>query len=355
MNKVICDICGTSYPSTAKKCPICGSSREYALENGEDTTAEFDFLTVEEEPAPAPVPRKKNKEIFDFDEANQPRPASRRYEEEVFDDEEEYEEESRSNVGLVIVLVILIVLLLLTAGFFFVKYLLPGMMPEETQPVVTTEAVQTEPVVTTDPGKPCTNLMMDGGKMELAKDGKKLLNVRVYPEDTTDVLTFVSGNEAIATVSEDGTVTAVGEGETVITVTCGMQQILCNVTVDYSIGEETVPTEEIPPMEVEDTIPAETVDATEATESAEATTETTEADPVLKLKTSDITIGYRGASVPIELEGELDPKQVTWTSRDGSIAFVNGDACIIAVGSGLTRIVGEYGGESVEIIVRCVF
>ena len=27
MNKVICDICGTAYPDTAPKCPICGFAK----------------------------------------------------------------------------------------------------------------------------------------------------------------------------------------------------------------------------------------------------------------------------------------------------------------------------------------
>ena len=27
MNKVVCNICGTSYPESAKQCPICGSIR----------------------------------------------------------------------------------------------------------------------------------------------------------------------------------------------------------------------------------------------------------------------------------------------------------------------------------------
>ena len=30
MNKIICDICGTSYPDTADCCPICGCSRDAA-------------------------------------------------------------------------------------------------------------------------------------------------------------------------------------------------------------------------------------------------------------------------------------------------------------------------------------
>ena len=27
MDKVICDICGTSYPATADQCPICGCEK----------------------------------------------------------------------------------------------------------------------------------------------------------------------------------------------------------------------------------------------------------------------------------------------------------------------------------------
>ena len=36
MSKVICDICGTSYSENAANCPICGSSREYAVNASED-------------------------------------------------------------------------------------------------------------------------------------------------------------------------------------------------------------------------------------------------------------------------------------------------------------------------------
>ena len=33
MSKVICDICGTSYPDTADRCPICGYSRDLNGDN----------------------------------------------------------------------------------------------------------------------------------------------------------------------------------------------------------------------------------------------------------------------------------------------------------------------------------
>lgn len=355
MNKVICDICATEYPSSAKCCPICGSSREYALEGPDAGAAEFSG----EEVVAAAAPR-RNREIFDYDEVNQEKPSSRGVADDDFDDEEdEYEEGQRTNVALVVILVILIVLLLLASGFFFVRYLLPNLTeePEQTEPVITTEAIQTEPVETTDPTIPCTNLMMDGGKMELGKDGMKLLNVHVYPEDTTDELVYISGDEAVVTVSESGTVTAVGEGETVITVQCGSQKITCNVTVDYGVSEETVPEGTIPAMQVEgneETAPTEETQAETETAAAETTEATVPEGAVLKLKKDDITIGSNYTSIQLELEGDIDPAKLSWFTMDSTIAIVHG-GLVTSTGSGLTRVYGEYDGQQVMCIVRCIF
>ena len=357
MSKVICDICGTTYPESAANCPICGSSREYALGSIED-----DFLE-ETAAAPASAP-KKTKEIFDYDEVNQVKAPEGGEDEDDFDDEEIYEEERRTNVGLVVFLVILIVLLLLTAGFFFLRYLLPNMTEDETVPVQTTAAVlQTEPVATTDGNIPCTNLMMDGGKMELGQDGKKLLNVRVYPEDTTDTLIYTSGDEAVVTVSEDGTVTAVGEGTTVITVQCGSQQIKCNVTVSYASVDVTVPEGGVPGMTVEETVDAtapqetgegaEEMQATEAaTQPAETTEQTTPPDAVLKLKKTDITISFLRTSVTLELDCDINPEDVTWFTMDSSIAIVN-DGVVTSMNRGTTKVYAEYKDQQVACIVRC--
>lgn len=353
MRNVICDICGTAYPETAASCPICGSAREYALGSVED---DFDV-----DAAASSGGKKKNREIFDFDEVNQVKSAGKVMEEDDFDDEEVYEEESRTNVGLVIFLVILIVLLLLAAGFFFVRYLLPNMMekPEEV-PVVTTSAIQqTEPVVTTSAEIPCTNLMMDGGKMTLGKDGKKLLNVRVYPENTTDVVTYSSGDEAVVTVSGDGTVQAVGEGQTVITVQCGSQKIKCNVTVDYSGVDVTVPEGDLPGLQVEEGDATASTDATEATDTTDATQapeETTEATvpegEVLKLKKNDITISFLRTSVTLELDCAIPAEDVTWFTMDSSIAIVH-DGVVTSMGRGTTKIYAEYEDQQVFCIVRC--
>ena len=103
MSKIICDICGTVYPESSENCPVCGCSRDFGL----DSYAE-EFLL--EESAVQQVSKKKNREIFDFDEVNQDdelEESAQQY------DEEDNEEASRSNTGLVVVLIILIVLLLL--------------------------------------------------------------------------------------------------------------------------------------------------------------------------------------------------------------------------------------------------
>lgn len=356
MRKVICDICGTAYPENASACPICGSSREYALGTVED---EF---SIDTENAVSGG-RKKNREIFDFDEVNQKQPTGRALEEDDFDDEEIYEEESRTNVGLVIFLVILIALLLLAAGFFFIRYLMPG-MTEKTpvEPATTpTVSIQTEPVESTDALIPCTNLMMDGGKMELGKDGKKLLNVRVYPENTTDALIYTSADEAIVTVSEDGTVTAVGEGQTVITVKCGVQQIKCNVSVNYSSVDVTVPEGNLPGLQVDEpsdaTTPTENeasqpTESTEPVQTEETTVATTPEGAVLKLKKTDITIPFLRTSVTLELDCDIQPEDVTWFTMDSSIAIVN-DGVVTSMGRGTTKVYAEYKDQQVACIIRC--
>ena len=53
MNKVICDVCGTMYPDTAKQCPICGCAAAEPVE------------AAPEEPAPA-----ANKPDLTFGEEN---------------------------------------------------------------------------------------------------------------------------------------------------------------------------------------------------------------------------------------------------------------------------------------------
>lgn len=340
MSKVICDICGTSYQETADNCPICGYSRILGMEELQEEILMDETIITRNKGgrfSQAAV-RKKNKEIFDYDEVN----AEEEDEEEEEEDyeEEEYEEPPRSNSAVIVILVVVIMLLLAVTGFLFLRFFLPNMISEETVPTTElTVPTETETEATTEPTIPCQSIALTGGMAELNKEGQFwLLNVKVLPEDTTDTLTYTSEDESIATVTVDGRVTAVSEGETTIYITCGKQQINCPVIVKYV--EETEPSTE---ATVDPT--AETVEQTEATEA-------TEQDLVLKLKKYDIslTVGY---GTQLVLDCDLDPSEVTWSAEHDFIATVDENGFVKAVSYGTTAIIVKYGDQEVQCIVRC--
>lgn len=239
MSKVICDICGTSYPETAEQCPICGYTRDLGAILGD----EIEMDQTPAAPAAAPVKggkfsasnvRKRNKSTPPY----QVQPAGDPEEE---DDEFEYDDERReSNALLVVLLVVVITALLAVTGYIALKYLVPNVLPEETtEPTVMTEPSTEITEETQAPTVPCTNLVLtSGGTVELEQEGQYwLLNVVVLPVDSTDVLTYESSDETVATVNSEGRVTAVSTGEAVITIRCGEQALECRVICN--IPEET--------------------------------------------------------------------------------------------------------------------
>ncbi len=352
MSKIICEICGTKYPDTAEKCPICGCSRDAAADFLGD-----DFLTeeVDEEISGkgGRFSNKKKKEIFDFDEVNTAIEEEEVAEEEnPYDEEEEYEEEGGHNTFVVILLTILIVALLAAAGFLFVKYFLPNMnQDEETLPAVTTEAVEeTTTAPTTEPTVPCQMLVLTSGTAELSEVGQNfLLHVQATPEDTTDVIVYTSENESVATVTEDGKVTAVGEGETVILITCGNIQTTCPVIVEFV--EETVPPTEETVDETTDETTDESTDETGAEEDSKTEIKN---GITLKLKQTDIRLGVY-YKYQLMLDCGLDQNDVEWRSEHPHIATVDEMGVITAVKDGTTAIVAKYGDQEVTCIVRCTY
>ncbi len=358
MSKIICDICGTSYPDTAECCPICGCSKDSAA----------DLLT--EDILDETKDKTAKKVIFDYDEANsQPKaPSAETEEDDVYDEEEEDGEEPRHNTFIVILLTILIVAMLICAGFIFVRYFLPNLGgKDETVPAVT--ETQQAPAESTELRIACETLVLNSGSQaDLGEAGfSHLINVLVVPENTTDELVFASADQSIATVSEDGKITAVGEGETVVTITCGNVQAYVNVVCDFT--PETEATEETAEAtgegEAAEETTGETTDETagETTDetAGEATDETTgesegskEVDPSikLKLKKTDIRLGvyyeYR-----LELDCDLDARDVEWRSEHPHIAKVDEEGNVTALLAGTTGIIAKYGDQEVQCIVRC--
>ena len=182
--------------------------------------------------------------------------------------------------------------------------------------------------------------MMSAGVANLNAEGQQfLLHIKAMPENTTDKVIYTSGNESIATVTEDGKITAVAEGETIIYISCGEYFIECPVIVKYI--EETVPptTEAV----IEETVP-ETTAAPAAVEE--------NADVTLKLKKTDVQLGVY-YEFQLELDCELKPEDVTWTSEHPHIAEVDSQGNVTAKKAGTTSIIAKYGSQEAQCIVRC--
>lgn len=333
MSKIICEICGTSYPDTAECCPICG----YPQDISAGLSAEE--LTMEDDSGKGGhFSSKKKKEIFDFDEVNagEPDDGGELYSGDEDEEDDRGDQPQNHNTFAVILLTVLIILLLAGTAFLFFRYLLPNLRPqEETEPTVVTE--HTVPTETTELRIPCQSLSLPGGGAELSQPGYYfLLNVVVKPENTTDELVFTSGDETIATVSADGRITAVAEGETVIYITCGDKQLTCPVTCRFE-QETEPPTEETAAAQTEaETAPAATLLQVE-----------------LKLDRTDmrLMVGY-GTQLKLVDCGDLKPEDVEWRVEHSYIAKVE-NGYVTALQSGTTEVFAKYGDQEVGCIVRC--
>lgn len=272
MSKIVCDICGTRYPDTVNQCPICGHIRETAEKTAED-------VLVMEEIQPEPRARvsggrfsksnvqKRNEGKMSFEEApvvNKETKAAKaakkaedthpnRKEEPEFTEDKQ---NKKANMILNILLEIVILALLVVTGYIFAQFVLPAInKPEATVAPTETQPVITQPLETAEPTFPCEELILEETEhLFIEYEEKRLINVEVKPGNTTDKLTFTSGNELIATVDSEGCVTALAEGQTVITVACGDVKVEYNVVclfpgVDIKPGE--VPTDPPPPPPTE--------------------------------------------------------------------------------------------------------
>ena len=376
MSKLVCEICGTTYDDAAGACPVCGWKPGETLDTAGDMddilNDDFQLDDLDDDLADAAdVPPQKGKAVFDYDAVNprrrqpgapasparpvnntrptRPAPAA--------EEDEDEEEESGSNKFLVIILVVLILALLAVSGYIaYTKLWKPNQVgsddnkPQQTvatEPMAVTEPQVTEsqivePTVATEATIPCTELSLVASMDTLTSQGQYWrLMVKYAPDNTTDKVTYTSGDENVVTVDEYGRVTAVGEGETVIVIACGDKRIETPAVVRYA-SQATEPTAAAP------------AEGTSGTGTTGSSTVATPSSGVLKLKKTDITFSVRGVYVTLELENGISAESVKWSTSDSSIATVyNGQ--VTALGRGVCVIRAEYEGQVAECVVRCNF
>ena len=103
MSKVICDVCGTSYPETSTQCPICGCVR----------------------PADSPVVEEKDRETGSYTYVKGGRFSKsnvrKRSQSTAQEDKKENKPANKKAIGLIIVLICLILIVV-----FMILYILSG-------------------------------------------------------------------------------------------------------------------------------------------------------------------------------------------------------------------------------------
>lgn len=323
MSKIICDVCGTSYPETESRCPICGCVRSGDAKSvpGNEPEAEgaegqqyakgghFSKSNV----------RKRNK-------ANQ-----QAMKEEVPADSGEQYEDSKAGKGLAIVAVILLLAIIAVVIFIAMRFFLPGITdPNGDNPSIQTT---TQPNVpddgTTGPVTiPCEELELTVTEVQLTQANQQhTIAVTVKPANCTETqVYFRSNNSNVATVSNQGVVTAVGEGEATITITCGDQtaefKVICSFIPDVTEPPVTEPPVTEPPVKLE-------------------------------LNRSDFSLFYKGHSWNV-YDGDIPVSEIKWYSDNDAIATIT-NGKVVAVAPGSVQVHAEYAGQKVSCWVRCSF
>lgn len=329
MNKVICDVCGTTYPETASQCPICGCAKPEDVQvvsadaPGVEGSAAGTYTYVKggrfsksnvRKRAKTTAPRRSQGK-------NTPAPVKQR---------------ANSNTGLIAVAVLLVLAIIAMLFYIYFAYFAPQ-KPDIDNPnsnistttaaaASTDEPMQTQAATTTAPQQiKCTELKLSEGQIQLDAVGNAwLINVTPVPSDTTDSVTYSTSDPNVATVTSEGCITAVGPGTTVITVTCGDITQTCNVTCNIETEPTTAPT----------TAPT-----------------TQPAADEIKLNRKDITFTTVGEAWTL-YRGNISLTEITWSSDDDTIAtFAKG--VVTAVGNGTTEVHAEYNGKKVSCIIRC--
>lgn len=310
MSKIICEVCGTSYPDTTVQCPICGCVRPgnaKSVAGGNQNEENGGYTYVKGGRFSKSNVKKRSKIAAAGTQAASD------------------SDEKSGNRGLVITAIVLFLAIIAVVCYIIVQFILPGdekplpSVPQNVTPAETT--TQTEP-----PTVPCKSLKLEANAITLdKKDAAWMIYTHAEPSDTTDKISFSSSDETVATVTESGKVIAVGPGQAVITVICGEQTAQCTVECIFDL-----PTEDT-------TVPEET----------------TLPDVEFVLNRSDITFSSKGDAWML-YSGSLSTSQIVWTTDNAAVATIEGGK-VTAVGGGVTTVYGEYNGEKVGCIIRCNF
>lgn len=295
MSKVICSICGTSFPDTEPQCPICGSVRP------------AESMPVEEEKPSGYTyvkggrfsksnVRKRNKTAAGKASSNDS-------EKPAFDGK---------RLGLIIVLVLL--LLIVT---FMIVYIINESSGEDKSKDKGSTSQKAD--------VPCKGITPLINQYTLTRKGEILkLDIKLTPGNCTDEVRFFENTEGkvVSVNQKTGEITCVGNGEAVVTVKCGEYQAECRITVE--IDDSLLPTEP----------------------------EQTEPQPAVNVMLfysmdNPVRFNFAKQQQVLYANGSVTARELTWVSENKNVADVDNNGTAHAVAEGQTTIYAKYDGVTV--------
>lgn len=283
MSKIICDICGTSYADTAEQCPICGCVRPAQSTAVPDEGAQGGYTHV-----------KGGR--FSKTNVKKRTVASKKPE------DPEKKDGKKGALILIIIAVILLVGIVAALVIALVSGAFDFLLPSSGGPVATPSS-PTEPA-----DVPCEGISVSKDQYSLDNIGDTItISCAKTPLNSTDEIYFASENEEIATVDNNGVVTAVSGGVTNVIITCGTVEKSCTIIV----GE-----------------PSELV-----------------------LTQTNVLLEEAGQTATI-YDGIFPASLITWSSSNDFIATV-ADGVVTAQNPGFATITASYKDLTVTCQVEC--
>ena len=201
-----------------------------------------------------------------------------------------------------------LVLVLVVVAGVLIYTLVGGRKPSDDRP-------PKNPTEDVDPNTPAVTLTLDQTALELTAGG-----IGKLVATGADQITWTSSNTDVATVAEDGTVTAVAAGTATISASAeGADPVTCTVTVKEAPKKDLV---------------LRSIYQSEGT----------------ALEQFSMSVG--APAVPMTVDGT--DSTVKWSTEHSSIATINSDGEVTAVSSGRTTIIAEVDGQTLkcEVLVN---
>lgn len=163
---------------------------------------------------------------------------------------------------------------------------------------------------------PVTGIKLSHTQLALERGASEKMIATIEPADADQAVIWNSSNPSVATVSKDGTVTAVKKGTATITAKAGNMTADCRVKVN---------------------VPLESIEINAADG----------LDTIKKGQTLQLSVSY----TPEDADGE---RTVDWSSSNEKVAKVSANGLVTALADGKTTITAKSGGKtaSYEVTVQ---